>query len=122
MTRPVNGSSWSGPAPGAHPLVTPAFTQPGLLSRRPGIREPGDGPAEAPRLDAGEDTLAQGRAAQVLRHNNTQAARPPSCPGSAVIVMVHHVDSAAEAPASVALSQINLIVTGGFANTAASRR
>ena len=47
---------------GAHALVTPAFTQPGLLSGRPGAGESGDELAEPSRLKAGEDTLAQGRA------------------------------------------------------------
>jgi len=59
----------------AHAVVTSAFTQPGLLGGHPCAGQLGDELAEASRLDAGEDTLAQGRAAQVLRHNNTQAAR-----------------------------------------------
>jgi hypothetical protein len=54
-----------------HAVMTPAFTQPGLLRGRPGACEVGDELTEPSRLEAGEDTLAQGRAAQVLRHNNT---------------------------------------------------
>ena len=46
----------------AHALVTSASEQPGFLRGRPGISEPGDEPAEPSRLEAGEDTLAQGRA------------------------------------------------------------
>ena len=61
MTRSVNGRSWSG-AGGAQAVVAPAFEQPGLLGRRPRAGEIGDEPAEAARLQAGEDTLAQGRA------------------------------------------------------------
>jgi hypothetical protein len=56
-------------------LMTPALTQPGLLSSHPGASQLSDEFAEAPRLEAGEDTLGQGRAAQVMRHNITQAAR-----------------------------------------------
>ena len=49
-------------ARGSHPLVTSAFEQPGLLGRLPGIGEADGEPAEPSRLEAGEDTLAQGRA------------------------------------------------------------
>jgi hypothetical protein len=58
-------------AGGAQTLVTSAFKQPGLLAGGPLAGQAGDEPAEAARREAGEDTLAQGRAAQVLRHNNT---------------------------------------------------
>jgi hypothetical protein len=72
-------------ARGTQPVVTTAFTQPGLFSDHPGAGQASDEPAEAPRLQAGEDTLGQGRAGQVLRHNNTQLARPfhvPAVPRS----------------------------------------
>ena len=46
----------------AQALMTTAFAQPGLLRGHPVAREAGDEPAEAARLQAGEDTLAQGRA------------------------------------------------------------
>ena len=72
-------------------LVTPALTQPGLLRSHPGASQLSDEFAEAPRLEAGEDTLGQGRAAQVMRHNITQAARPASCHDNAAIVIAHHV-------------------------------
>jgi hypothetical protein len=58
-------------AGGAQTLVTSAFKQPGLLAGRPVAGQADHQLAEAARLKAGEDTLAQGRAAQVLRHNNT---------------------------------------------------
>jgi hypothetical protein len=73
--------------------VTPALTQPGLLRSHPGTSQLSDEFAEAPRLEAGDDTLGQGRAAQVMRHNITQAARPASCHDSAAIVIAHHVVS-----------------------------
>jgi hypothetical protein len=71
--------------------MTPALTQPGLLSSHPGASQLSDEFAEAPRLEAGEDTLGQGRAARVMRHNITQAARPASCHDSAAIVIAHQV-------------------------------
>ena len=46
----------------AHPLVAAALAQPGLLRSRPRSREIRDELAEPPRLQPGEDTLAQGRA------------------------------------------------------------
>jgi len=75
----------------AQTLMTPAFTQPGLLGGHPGAGQLSDEFAEAPRLKAGEDTLGQGRAAQVMRHNITQAARLASCHDSVAIVIAHHV-------------------------------
>ena len=69
MIRPGSGR--------AQTAAAPAFEQPGFLCGRPGVSEPGDERAEPSRLEPGEDTLAQGRAAQVFRHTNTQAARPP---------------------------------------------
>jgi hypothetical protein len=69
-------------------------TQVRRLSSHPGASQLSDEFAEAPRLEAGEDTLGQGRAAQVMRHNITQAARPASCHDSAAIVIAHHVVSA----------------------------
>jgi hypothetical protein len=62
-----------------------------IASGHPGASQLSDEFAEAPRLEAGEDTLGQGRAAQVMRHNITQAARPASCHDSAAIVIAHHV-------------------------------
>jgi hypothetical protein len=46
----------------AQAVVTPAFAQPGLLRGHPVAREAGDELATAARLQAGEDTLAHGRA------------------------------------------------------------
>jgi hypothetical protein len=82
----VRAGSWRAPT-----VVTSAFTRPPLPRGRPGVGELDDEFAKAPRGEAGEDTLGQGRAAQVSRHDNTQAARPTSCPDSAPIVTVHHV-------------------------------
>jgi hypothetical protein len=51
------------PGPGsAQPVMTPALAQPGFPRGRPRTGEAGDEPAEPPRLQPGEDTLAQGRA------------------------------------------------------------
>jgi hypothetical protein len=49
-------------AGGAQALVSPAFEQPGVFRGGPGPGEFGGELAEAARLQAGEDTLAQGRA------------------------------------------------------------
>ena len=46
----------------AQALVTPASAQPGLLAGHPAAGQIGNQLAEAARLQAGEDTLAQGRA------------------------------------------------------------
>ena len=46
----------------AFAVVTSAFAQPGVFPGGPGSGEFGDELAEASRLQAGEDTLAQGRA------------------------------------------------------------
>jgi hypothetical protein len=53
-------------------LVASAFTQPGLLRSQPQVGELGNEFAEPPRLEPGEDTLGQGRAAQVMLHNTTR--------------------------------------------------
>lgn len=45
---------------------------------------------ESTVLQAGEDRKGQGRAAKVLRHNNTQPARPPSCHGAAAATVAQH--------------------------------
>jgi hypothetical protein len=55
-------------ARGAHTVVAAAFAQPGFLGGHPGAGQFGDELAEPSRLQAGEDTLAQGRAGPSGRH------------------------------------------------------
>ena len=73
------------------PAAASTLVQSALLCGRPRLGQLRDQRTESTALEAGEETMGQGRTAKVLRHNNTQPARPCSCHGRSMIVIARHV-------------------------------